>query len=110
MTDDALPLPNYDQLPLGSLQHRIRSLDADELRVLVDHEREHGDRTPVLEVLSARLDQLAEGATPSDGDQSRTPEVTSTQGGSPVSPQTSPDGNTPLRHGVAGQTPARGRP
>jgi hypothetical protein len=110
MTDDALPLPNYDQLPLGSLQHRIRSLDADDLRVLVDHEREHGNRTPVLEVLSARLDQLAEGATPSDGEHRSTPEVTSTAGDSPVTPATSPEGNTPLRHGLAEQTPSRGRP
>jgi hypothetical protein len=110
MTDDALPLPNYDQLPLGSLQHRIRSLPADELRVLVDHERGHGNRTPVLEVLSARLDQLAGGATPSGGEHRRTPEVTSTPGGSPVSPATSPDDNTPLRHGVEEQTPSRGRP
>ncbi|WP_410590087.1 hypothetical protein [Amycolatopsis sp. lyj-23] len=27
-----LPVPDYDQLPLGSLRHRIRSLEEPELR------------------------------------------------------------------------------
>lgn len=65
---DALPLPDYDDLPLGSLQHRVRTLDADGVRALISYEEEHGDRLPVLTVLRARLDQLESGATPSGGD------------------------------------------
>jgi hypothetical protein len=109
MTQDDLPLPNYDQLPLGSLQHRIRSLDDAQLRKLIEHERAHGHRAPVLQVLTARLDQLEHGAEPSGGDQRNAPEVTGTAGGSPVDPSHSPSGNTPLRHGVYHQTPARGK-
>ncbi|MFL6141257.1 MAG: hypothetical protein ACJ72N_05195 [Labedaea sp.] len=109
MSHDKLPLPDYDQLPIGSVQHRIRSLDDTQLRALIEHERQHGNRTPILEILTARLDQLANGAQPSGGEQRQAPEVTSTAGGSPVDPVHSPDDNTPLRHGVYGQTPARGR-
>src|SRR5215212_1091245 len=109
MTQDDLPLADYDQLPLGDLQHRVRSLDDGQLRALLDHERAHGNRAPVLRVLNARLDQLDHGAEPSGGDQRNAPEVTGTAGGSPVDPAHSPDGNTPLRHGVYQQTPARGR-
>jgi hypothetical protein len=110
MTDETLPLPDYDQLPIGSVQHRIRSLAEDQLRTLIHHERRHANRVPVLEILTARLDQLEAGATPSGGRQPEAPEVTSTPGGSHANPSRTREDNTPLRHGVAGQTPARGRP
>jgi hypothetical protein len=109
MTDE-LPLPDYDQLPLGDLRHRVRTLDEAGVRSLIEHEEAHGNRVPVLEVLRSRLTGLAEGATPSGGDPARTPGVSGTAGGSPVEPKTGREPNTPLRHGVAGQTPARGRP
>ncbi|MFI9010874.1 hypothetical protein ACIGNX_26915 [Actinosynnema sp. NPDC053489] len=109
MSDD-LPIPDYDQLALGDLRHRVRSLTREQLARVLDHEREHGDRVPVVQILTARLDELDGGAEPSGGDQRNAPGATSTLGGSPVSPATSPDGTTPLRHGVAGQTPSRGRP
>jgi hypothetical protein len=108
MTDE-LPLTDYDQLPLGDLKHRIRSLSEDELQRVRDHEREHGNRAPVLQVVEARLAELGRGAEPAPGDQRNAPRVSGAAGGSPVSPEHSPDGNTPLRHGVYGQTPARGR-
>ena len=108
--DDDLPVPDFDQLPLTELRHRIRSLDEQQLATLTTHEQAHGDRLPVLELLRSRLDQLAEGAKPSPGDPSRAPEVSGQAGTSPVQPTTAADGNTPLRHGMAGQTPARGRP
>jgi hypothetical protein len=110
MSDSELPLPDYDQTPLGALQHRIRSLDETQLRTLVEHERAHGDRVPVLQVLEARLDQLRDGAEPAPGDPGAAPHAQGTAGGSPVSESTAAPGATPLRHGVAGQTPARGRP
>lgn len=66
-TRDELPVPDYDHLPLGSLTHRIRSLDSGGLQQLVDYERGHGARVPVLQVLRARLDALERGAEPSGG-------------------------------------------
>jgi hypothetical protein len=64
---DELPLPDYDHLPLESLQHRIRMLDEDGLQKLLDYERAHGHRLHVEKVLEARLEELREGARPSDG-------------------------------------------
>jgi hypothetical protein len=107
---DTLPLPDYDQLALADLRHRIRALDEGQLTRVLEHERAHGDRVPVLEVLRARLDELRAGAEPSGGDPSRTPEVSGPEGGSPVQESTAAQPNTPLRHGVAYQTPARGKP
>jgi hypothetical protein len=63
MTDEALPLPNYDELTIGSLRERIGTLDVGDMRALIYHERRTRNRVPVLEVLTARLDQLA-GAGP----------------------------------------------
>ena len=66
-TRDELPLPDYDHLPLGSLAHRIRTLDADALSRLLEYEAAHGDRRPVTEVMRTRLDELRAGAEPSGG-------------------------------------------
>jgi hypothetical protein len=105
-----LPLPDYDQLPLTELRHRIRGLDEGQLRGLFAHEEGHGNRIPVLELLHARLRELTHGAEPSSGDPANAPGATQTSHGSPVSESTAAEPGTPLRHGVAGQTPSRGRP
>lgn len=111
MTDSAnLPLPDYDQLTIGDLQHRIRSLNAAELQAVLTHEAGHAARVPVLEILESRVRELEGGAQPSAGDPRRAPGVQSTPGGSPVQESTAAEANTPLRHGVAGQTPKRGLP
>jgi hypothetical protein len=110
MANDELPLPDYDQMSLPDLRHRIRTLEEPALRLLFDHETAHGNRIPVLEVLHARLKELHGGAEPSDGDPANTPRVSGTAGGSQVSEATAAQANTPLRHGVAAQTPARGKP
>ncbi|GLY64919.1 hypothetical protein [Amycolatopsis taiwanensis] len=110
MSEHGLPLPDFDQLSIGVLQHRIRSLDESQLRTLVEHERAHGGRAPVLQLLEARLDQLRQGAEPAPGDPRAAPPVSGTPGGSPVSESTAAPGGTPLRHGVHEQTPGRGRP
>ncbi|OBA93518.1 hypothetical protein A5662_20010 [Mycobacteriaceae bacterium 1482268.1] len=107
---DELPIPDYDQLSLPDLRHRVRGLEEGPLRQLFDHETEHGNRIPVLEVLHARLKELHDGAEPSKGDPSNAPGVTHTPAGSPVQESTAAEANTPLRHGVAGQTPSRGKP
>lgn len=63
-----LPVPDYDHLPVATLQHRIRTLDADALATLTAYEEAHGARLPVLTVLRERARQLADGAEPSGGD------------------------------------------
>ncbi|MGV0646655.1 hypothetical protein [Mycolicibacterium sp. XJ879] len=105
-----LPLTDYDQLPLTELRHRIRALDEPQLRTLFEHETEHGNRIPVLELMNARLRELTHGAEPSDGDPDGGPGVSGTSGGSPVQESTAAEPGTPLRHGVASQTPSRGKP
>lgn len=107
---DDLPLRDYDQLSLGDLRHLVRSLEEAQVAILMDHERAHGQRTAVLRVLDARLDELRGGAEPSGGDPRNAPEVHGTGHGSTVQEATAAEPNTPLRHGVAGQTPARGKP
>jgi hypothetical protein len=108
--DDQLPIPDYDQLPLAELQHAIRSLDEVQLRKLIEHERAHGNRVHVLEVLHFRLEGLKHGAEPSDGDPSRIPRPKPTPKGSPVSEATAAEPTPPPRHGVYSQTPKRFRP
>lgn len=70
MTDDAgreaLPLPDYDHLPLGTLGQRIRTLDADDVAMLRQYEEAQSQRLPVLQVLDHWLRELADGAEPSD--------------------------------------------
>lgn len=98
---NALPLPDYDQLPAASVEHRIRSLDGGEVRQLLEYERTHADRTPVKELLTARLDQLDAGAEPSGGDaRAPGPDIPAdSSGSSPVSPASAAEPTEPLRHG-----------
>jgi hypothetical protein len=110
MAQSDLPIPDYDQLSIHEVRHRIRALDEPQLRALFDHETEHGNRIPVLEVLHARLKELTHGAEPSSGDPASGPGVTGTPGGSRVQEATAAEPNTPLRHGVSAQTPTRGKP
>ena len=96
-----LPLPDYDHLPLGSLQHRIRSLDADALATLLAYEATHANRLPVLETMRARLAALDDGAEPSGGSPlAATPEAAPAAAAGPsVSPATSGPPVNPPSHG-----------
>lgn len=98
----ALPLPDFDGLPVSSLQHRIRSLSADEVQRLLDYEREHADRAGARTVMQARLTELREGAKPSAGDPAGArPEINQAPpGGSHASPQTSGPPINPPSQGV----------
>ncbi|MFI2642241.1 hypothetical protein [Streptomyces sp. NPDC018610] len=112
MADDpgrsSLPLPDYDHLPLGSLESRVRSLSAGEVEELLAYERTHADRLPATEVLTARLEQLRSGAEPSQGDPAALrPEQGGSRAGSPVTPATSPQPSSPPPHGTPDQ---RGKP
>ncbi|MGC0333833.1 hypothetical protein RKD23_006823 [Streptomyces sp. SAI-170] len=103
-----LPLPDYDHLPIGGLESRVRALSADEVEVLITYEHEHADRLAVNELLSHRLDQLRSGARPTSGDPSALrPEQGGHRAGSPVTPATSAQPFGPPPHGTPDQ---RGRP
>ena len=62
MADESLPIPDFDQLSLGDLRHRIRALDVDALTAVLTYEAGHAARVPVLEVLESRLRELHDGA------------------------------------------------
>jgi hypothetical protein len=96
---DALPLPDYDHIPLGTLPTRITGLDESGLRALLDYEEAHGNRLPVKVVLQHRLEAVQGGARLSEGAGTSMPEVDSTSGGSPVSPATSGPPINPPSHG-----------
>lgn len=105
-----LVIPDYDHLPESSLAHRIRSLPADDLQRLLDYEQGHGNRLPVVQLLSQRIQALESGkATPSPADpRAEQPEHPPPPAGGPVgNPAVSPTNNQPLRHGAADQTPNR---
>lgn len=98
---DELPLPDYDHLPTGSLESRIRSLDADQVAALVAYEEAHGARLPALQVLRTRLDRLREGAPLTGGDpMAVAPESPAGEpGGSQASPATEGPPVNPPSHG-----------
>ena len=101
MTDrDALPLPDYDHIPLGTLPSRISALDEAGVQALLDYEHAHGNRLPVVQVLEHRIEALQGGAEPSGAVEQRMPEVTSSAGGSPVSPATAGPKINPPSQGV----------
>lgn len=102
---EQLPLPDYDELPLGTLRHRMRALNEDEIRALLDHERGHAARAPVIVLLTSRLDELRQGATPSSGSQEQMPEVAEHKSaGSPVTPSGPAEPGRSTGHGTVGQT------
>ncbi|WP_432942561.1 hypothetical protein ACQPXM_36560 [Kribbella sp. CA-253562] len=98
----ALPLPDFDHIPFGSLAARVRSLDIQQLEQLIGYERNHGQRILVLELLEHRRDELREGAEPTSGSpDAMKPEVA----GSPDS-----DASVGAEPGPAVNPPAHGDP
>ncbi|ADB35228.1 hypothetical protein Kfla_6225 [Kribbella flavida DSM 17836] len=65
--EGALPLPDYDHIPFGSLAARVRTLDIQQLEQLIGYERNHAQRILVLELLEHRRDELKAGAEPTSG-------------------------------------------
>ncbi len=90
ITHDALPLPDYDHLPIGGLTSRIRTLDVDGVQTVLAYEKAHANRLQVVTVLENRLTALREGAEPSGGSpEAFAPEApVGTAGGSQVSEAT----------------------
>ena len=99
----ALPLPDYDHLPLATLTHRVRTLDADGVAAILSYEREHGRRQPVITMLEERLEQLRAGAEPSGGSpQAAQPEA--------APPPTGGDHASPATTGPPVNPPSQGDP
>jgi len=98
---DALPLPDYDHLPVGSLTSRIRTLDAEELQTVLSYEKAHAHRVQVVQAMTHRLDELQSGAQPSGGapDATQPEHAGAPSGGSQVSEATSGPPVNPPSHG-----------
>lgn len=101
----ALPLRDYDHLPITSLRQRIRPLTDQEIRQLLLYEEEHANRPVAMQALRTRLAELASGQSPTGGSQqigSDWPE--SPSGGGPVSRATVAPPVSPPPHGNPAQT------
>ncbi|WP_019855555.1 hypothetical protein [Actinopolyspora mortivallis] len=102
---EQLPIPDYDELPLSALQHRIRSLDEDELNTVIEHERAHANRTPVLEQLTGRLEELRQGASPTSGGEEEPVDTPShSRSGSEVTPEPPRGKGRPTMHGTSSRS------
>lgn len=100
---DELPLPDYDNLPVGSIESRIRTLGEQGVRQLYDYEKEHANRVQVVQILQNRLVALDTGeAEPSGGDPDAVaPEAGSAPaGGSSASPANEGPVQNPPSQGV----------
>lgn len=62
LSHDELPLDDYDHMTLGSLRARLPRLDAVALVQLLDYERAHAHRLPVLTMLENRIAKLGKDA------------------------------------------------
>jgi hypothetical protein len=54
----APPLPGYDDLSLPSLRARLRTLDATDIKAMLDYEKAHASRDDVISMLERRLAKI----------------------------------------------------
>jgi hypothetical protein len=76
---DELPIPDFDNVSLGSLRARLRSLSVEDLVRLREWEQAHANRLPVVTLLDNRIAKVSaetnggtaypKGSTPASGDQ-----------------------------------------
>jgi hypothetical protein len=62
-TDEELPLANYDTLTVASLRARLRTLNVEQLRVLIDYEKAHQGREEVTGMFERRIAKIVAGET-----------------------------------------------
>lgn len=72
---DTLAIPDYEHLPLDTLQYRIRSLTREQVRELIAYEEAHAQRARVLGLMHQRIRELEERARSSPGRQAAAPET-----------------------------------
>ena len=109
MTAPDLPLPDYDSLPVGSIESRARTLDSTGVRALLDYENEHAGRVQVVQILQHRLKSLEAGdSQPSGGDPlafapeagagaTQTPKASPQTEGPPINPPSHGDPTNPAQ-------------
>lgn len=56
---DELPIPDFDNVSLGSLRSRLRSLSLEQLVVLREWEQAHAHRLPVMTLLDNRIAKVS---------------------------------------------------
>ncbi|MDX6285000.1 MAG: hypothetical protein QOG53_485 [Frankiales bacterium] len=59
LSHDELPLPDYDHLTLPSLRARLARLDLASLVQILDYEKAHANRLPVVTMLENRIAKLS---------------------------------------------------
>ena len=64
---DELPIPDFDNISLGSLRARLRNLSLEQLATLREWEQAHAHRLPVLTALDNRIAKLGAEAYPDNG-------------------------------------------
>jgi hypothetical protein len=66
---DELPIPDFDNISLGSLRARLRSLSVEQLVVLREWEQAHANRLNVVTTLDNRIAKVGTGSPSSTGAQ-----------------------------------------
>jgi hypothetical protein len=94
-----LPLPEFDHIPLGTLPQRIAPLDVAGVTALLDYEKAHANRLPVVQVLTTRIEALNSGAQPSGSIPDSMPEVRSGSDMPAPGPKTDAPPVNPPAHG-----------
>jgi hypothetical protein len=61
---DDLPIPDFDNISIGSLRARLRSLSVEQLVVLRDWEQQHANRLQVITTLDNRIAKVSENSPP----------------------------------------------
>jgi hypothetical protein len=56
-----LPVPGYDGLSLASIRARLRYLDVNQLRILLEHEKSASNRSDFVRMLERRLAKIESG-------------------------------------------------
>jgi hypothetical protein len=56
-----LPVPGYDGRSLASIRSRLRYLDANQLRILLEHEKSALNRADIVRMLERRLTKIESG-------------------------------------------------
>jgi len=70
---DELPIPDFDNITLGSLRARLRNLSVEQLVTLREWEQAHAHRVPVLTALDNRIAKLQSAEAYPDGAKPSTP-------------------------------------
>lgn len=60
-----LPLPDFDNISIGSLRARLRNLTVEDLETLLAWEQEHAKRVQVVTLLSNRIHKVSAAGSPS---------------------------------------------